>query len=234
MRDQLHIISTRSLNSNRIEQLQHRGWKITMHDFISKKIELSVHITAEALNKNIVLTSQSGVEAFLELIKKLKVSPSDYEVYCIDQATKQAAVQAGLLVKTSAPNALLLAEEVLKQEIRAVTHICGNRRRDELSERLNSGGVEVQNLVSYLTELTPISVYHPYDGLLFFSPSAVDSFLLANDIKQVPCFCIGQTTEGRAKQKGFTRTYTPEVPSEDALVNLVIEHFTSTSVHAKK
>ncbi len=232
---QLHIISTRSLHLNALEQLQHLGWKITLHDFISKKIELPVHVTLEVLTKNIVLTSQTGVEAFIELLKKLQVPLSDYHVHCIAQATKQAAVQAGLLVKTSAPNALLLADEILKyQEISSVTHICGNRRRDELSEKLNSGGVEVKDVVVYHTALTPISIDQAYDGLLFFSPSAIDSFLSANELKQVPCFCIGQTTENHAKQKGFIQTYIPEAPSEVAFVNLVIEHFTTTSVHAKK
>ena len=235
MSNQLHIISTRSLHSDAVEKLHYCGWEITVHDFISKKIKWPDIITADALTKNIVLTSQTGVEAFLELIKKFERSPADYHVHCIAHATKQVAVQAGLLVKTSAPNALLLAEGILKhQEIRSVTHICGNRRRDELSEKLHAGGVEVQDVVAYHTELTPISIDSAYDGLLFFSPSAVDSFLNANDLKQVPCFCIGQTTESHAKQKGFIQTYIPEAPSEDALVILVIEHFTTTKAHAKK
>jgi uroporphyrinogen-III synthase len=235
MSDQLHILSTRSLHSNAVEKLQHSSWKITVHDFISKKIEWQDTVAADSLNKNIVLTSRTGVEAFLDLIKKLQVSPADYHVHCIAQATKQAATQAGLVVNTSAPNALLLAEEIMKhQDIRSVTHICGNRRREELSEILNAGGVEVKDVVAYHTALTPIRVEQPYDGLLFFSPSAVDSFLSANELRQVPCFCIGQTTESHAKQKGFTQTYTPQAPSEDALVNLVIEHFTSTSVHAEE
>jgi uroporphyrinogen-III synthase len=235
MIESLHILSTRSLQANAVEQLQHRAWRITLHDFVSKRIELPAHITAEVLNKNIVLTSQVGVEAFLTLIKKLQLSPADYQVHCISQATKNIAVQAGLFVKTSAPNALLLAEEILQhKDIRSVTHICSNRRRDEFSEKLYSDGVEVQDIVAYRTDLTPISIEQTYDALLFFSPSAVNSFLNANALKQVPCFCIGQTTESYAKQKGFIKTYIPEAPSEDALVNLLIEHFTTTSVHAKK
>jgi uroporphyrinogen-III synthase len=225
---QLHIVSTRSLQSTAVERLHKHGCTVTLHDFISKKLQIPDYATREFLSSDIVLTSQTGVEAFLTLIKKLQLSPADYRTHCIAQATKQAAVQAGLFVKTSAPNALLLAKEILQhKDIRSVTHICGNRRRDEVSEKLNAGGVEVQDVVSYRTELTPISIEQDYDALLFFSPSAVDSFLNGNELKQVPCFCIGQTTESNVKQKGFTQTYIPEAPSEDALVNLVIEHFTT-------
>jgi uroporphyrinogen-III synthase len=235
MSDNLHIISTRSLLSNAVERLQHHSWKVTVHDFISKKLEIHDYITQEFLRSDIVLTSQTGVQAFLALIKKVQLSPADYQVHCIAQATRQAAVQAGLFVKTSAPNALLLAEEILQHKgIRSVTHICGNRRRDELSEKLHAAGVEVQDVVAYRTDYTPISIEQTYDTLLFFSPSAVDSFLSANSLKEVPCFCIGKTTESHAKQKGFAQTYIPEAPSEDALVNLVIEHFATLSAHAKK
>lgn len=235
MSGQLHIMSTRSLHSNAMKRLQDCGWKITVHDFISKQTELPVHITSGAIHKNIVLTSQNGVDAFLRLTEKLQLSADDYIAHCIAEATKRAAIHAGLFVKTTAPNAMFLAEEILKlQDIKSVTHICSNRRLGELFEKLNSAGVEVQEVVSYKTELTPISIEHTFDALLFFSPSAVDSFLSANDLKQVPCFCIGKTTGDYTKQKGFTETYIPGAPSEEALVNLVIEHFTSTSIHVNE
>ena len=32
------------------------------------------------------------------------------------------------------------------------------------------------------------------DGILFFSPSGIKSFLLDNEIKNEVCFCIGNTT----------------------------------------
>ncbi len=231
MSELFHIISTRSIHVDAVGQLKQIGCKITMHDFVRKRIEFDPKTT---LTKDVVLTSPTGVQAFLEMIKELKLSPGDYQVHCIDQLTKQTATQAGLTVKASAPNARMLAEEILKHsEIRLVTHICGNRRRDELSQQLKLRGVEVKDVVAYYTEFASLAVREDYDGIFFFSPGAIDSFLILNGVKQVVCFCIGHTTETHAKQKGFLQTSIPKVSSEKALVSLAIEYLTTT-IHDKK
>jgi uroporphyrinogen-III synthase len=230
-----HIVFTRVPDKVVTSQLTERGWRISAHDFISKQIRIPENIFPDSIHKNIALTSQSGVEAFLMLLNQLQLDRETYRIFCIEQATQQAALQGGLKVQGTAPNATSLADEILKYpDIHCVTHICSNRRRDELSVKLKSKGVEVQDLVAYRTELTPLALNRSYDAIVFFSPSAVDSFLSQNTLLDIPCVCIGKTTESHARQNGYTRTFTPDTPSEAALLEVLFDYFSNPSVHVKE
>ena len=228
-----HIISTRKLNSNQVIELIEKGWTFTQHDFICKVIDIPPRLNRESIQKNIVLTSKSGVGAFLAIAKKLQLDITAFAVHCISQATRETAQAGGLHVQLSAPNASALADEIIKDKsIQSVTHLCSNLRREELSNKLKAANVHVYDLVAYRTEFTPVAIDMSYDAILFFSPSAVDSFLSSNALKSVPCFCIGQTTAQHAKQKGYSLVHAPDAPSEEALLNLLTDYFYKTPAHA--
>lgn len=230
-----HIFSTRKLTSDKLDELQANGWKFTMHDFISKVIHVPADITAQSINKHIVLTSISGVKAFLQIAKQLPLNVADYVVYCISRGTNEYAVASGLNIKSTAPNASALADEILKDaEVKAVTHVSSNLRRDELSDKLNNAGVAVQDVIAYRTEFTPVVLEASYDAIIFFSPSAVDSFLTLNPLKTVPCFCIGKTTADHARQKGYQQTYFADAPSENILLQTIINYYSKTPAHVKE
>jgi uroporphyrinogen-III synthase len=229
-----HIVSTRILNSATVEKLKAEGWKFTMHNFISKQIVLPENIK-ESIHEHVVLTSKTGVEAFLKLTQQSQPDKIKYNLFCVAHATKELALRSGLRIKASAPNASALAEEILKDaSVKSVTHICSNLRRNELSEKLTKAGVQVHEVVAYKTEFTPVVVEQPYEAILFFSPSAVDSFLSRNTLQPVPCFCIGNTTEAHAKQKGYPQTHIPDAPEEEAVLNVMIRYFSKNPAHAKK
>lgn len=231
----LHIVSTRTLASKNARKLIDFGWRLSVHDFITKRVVIPENLSDESIFKNVVLTSQTGVEAFLQIIRQLRLDKLAYSVYCIDQVTLKSAKDAGLLVKASAPHAAALAAEIITaKEVREVTHICSNRRRDELPEKLKSSGVTVFDVVAYQTDLTPVKIESSYDAVVFFSPSTIDSFLLLNPFVDVPCFCIGKTTESHARKANYTETFVPETSREETLIDLLIHHFSNTSVHVKE
>ncbi|HMQ01264.1 MAG TPA: uroporphyrinogen-III synthase [Cyclobacteriaceae bacterium] len=230
-----HIVFTREPGVAATSMFSELGWQVTAHDFISKQISIPEHIVPDLIHKHIVITSQTGVEAFLVLLNQFQLDREAYNVFCIEQATQQAALKGGLKVQATAPNAAALADEILKHtDIHAVTHICSNRRRDELSVKLKSAGIKVQDFVAYRTEPTPVLFNEPYDAIVFFSPSAIDSFLSQNTLVDIPCFCIGKTTETHARQKGYTMTFTPDVPSEEALLKTLFDYFSNSSIHVKE
>jgi uroporphyrinogen-III synthase len=231
----VHIVSTRTLASKSVRKLIDFGWRLSVHDFITKRFVIPENLSGESIGKNVVLTSQTGVEAFLQLISQLQLDKFAYSVFCIDQATLKSAKDAGLHVKASAPHAVALAAEIrARKEIKEVTHLCSNRRRGELSEKLKSSGVTVLDVVAYQTDLTPVRIESSYDAVVFFSPSAIDSFLSLNPFVDVPCFCIGKTTESHARKMNYTDTFVPETSREEALIDLLIHHFSNTSVHVKE
>ena len=221
-----HIVSTRRLTSGIVDELKAKGWMFTDHDFISKLIHVPADLQAQAIRKHVVLTSITGVKAFLEITTQLQLDSDHYQVYCLSRGTREYASASGLDIKSSAPNASALAEEILKDvEVKAVTHVSSNLRRDELSDKLIKAGVAVHDVIAYRTEFTPIVIDHSYDAIIFFSPSAVDSFLSLNGLQQVPCFCLGKTTAVYAKQEGYQHTYIPEAPAEDILLKTIINYY---------
>lgn len=230
-----YIVATRKLTSGKLMDLQAKGWTFTHHDFISKVIHVPDDLTAQSIQKHVVLTSITGVKSFLQIATQLHLNVADYVIYCISRGTKEYAAASGLTIKATALNASLLADEILKDTaVKAVTHVCSNLRREELSGKLMKSGVYVNDVTAYRTEFTPIAIEASYDALVFFSPSAVDSFLTINPLQQVPCFCIGKTTADYARQKGYQATLTAEAPSEDFLLQTIINYYSKSPAHVKE
>lgn len=230
-----HIISTRKLTSDKIEELQAKGWRFTQHDFISKIIQVPDDLTAASIHNHIVLTSITGVKSFLQIAAQLNLNLADYMIYCISRGTKEYAAATGLNIKETALNASALADEILKDmDVKAVTHVSSNLRRDELSDKLTKSGVAVQDVTAYQTGFTPVVIATTYDAIVFFSPSAIDSFLSINKFHNVPCFCIGNTTRDYAKQNGYQQVYVAEAPSENFLLQTIINFYSNTPAHVKK
>jgi uroporphyrinogen-III synthase len=207
-------------------------WKVTHADFIKKNINLPENI--EINHNTIVLTSQPAVQCWMEIARRLGLNFSDYKIFCLEFATKTLAEQNGLNIAGAAPNASALADIILKdRSIKAVTFICGNKRRPELPEKLKKNGVDVLETEAYETKFTPIKVDQPCDAVLFFSPSGVESFLSLNAVAPI-CFCIGNTTAAYAKQSGFKKILTSESSSTESLLKTLISYYSTSIVHAEK
>ena len=233
MNSTTHIVSTKKLTVDQIHQLKLNGIKIIHADFIKRKIQLPNELIASEIVKTIVITSKTGVKAFNEIIKRLKLNTSDYNIYCIELATQQEALKYNLRVKGVAKDADLLAEEILKDKsIQTVTFICSNIRREELPEKLRANGIKVNEVIGYHTELTPEKINENYSGVLFYSPSTIDSFLRLNKINDAVAFCIGKTTAQYAKQSGFKKIEVAEVASVNELIKTAILYYSKKSVHA--
>ena len=48
--------------------------------------------------------------------------------------------------------------------------------------------------------LNPMKFHQLFDGILFFSPSGVQSFMVENSMESAMAFCIGETTASEAKK----------------------------------
>jgi len=75
----------------------------------------------------------------------------------------------------------------------------------------------------YETEPTPLAVGKS-DGILFFSPSAVESYLKQNTITNQMCFCIGQTT-ANALQNVTKNTVVANKPTIENTIIQSINHY---------
>lgn len=202
------------------------GLTVTQANFIRKTIQVPDNIDQLSLRPAIVLTSKTAVQAWMEIVKLLKLDVKQYPVYCLALATQTFCIQYGLNIAGVAADAYLLADVILKDKsITAVTVVCGNRRRDELPDRLKAKGIVVHEIEAYQTEQSPIKIEQSYKGVLFFSPSAVDSFLSLNSSNSVACFCLGNTTGNHARKSGYAEVHVADAHTPEALVETVIQHY---------
>ena len=67
-------------------------------------------------------------------------------------------------------------------------------RRDTITNAFQKNNIIFEEIEVYHTHLTPHKIDNQVDGILFFSPSAVQSYVKENTITNEICFCIGATT----------------------------------------
>lgn len=233
MKAPYHILSTKILSPELVQQLKAIGISVTQHDFINTCIHLPENLLKETIQDVIVLTSKTAVDAWVQIADVLQLNKNQHRIYCLSEGTLKLASSNGFTVAGIATNGALLADQILKNKnIHSVTLVCGNRRRDELPNNLKTGGVTVNEIVAYRTEPTPLAITSPIDGVLFFSPSGVDSFLSKNSVGSAVAFCLGETTAEHAQVKGFKINRMADAHTPAALVKSVLDHFKNKIVHA--
>lgn len=60
--------------------------------------------------------------------------------------------------------------------LRKIVFFCGNKRLQTIPEKLANNGIAVEEVIVYETIETAANIKKQYDGILFYSPSAVQSF----------------------------------------------------------
>jgi uroporphyrinogen-III synthase len=194
MKQPIRILSTRKLLVNQKQFLLNANISIVEADFIS------IHqkkVAVETINENLIFTSQNSVVSLIEnlgssdtltLLKQKKV-------FCVGMKTKSLLEENGFNVIAYTGYAADLAEIItLIYGREKFTFFSGNLRRDTLPDALTNAEVVFNEIQVYETILTPQKVSGPFEGILFFSPSGVESYLKDNKISNQTCFCIGTTT----------------------------------------
>ena len=226
MKTLFHIVSTKVLRPELAQQLEAMGASVTQHNFINTYIHLPENLSKEFIDDVIVLTSKTAVEAWVQIVALLNLDMTKHRIYCLSEGTQKLVVSKGFTVAGAAINASLLADEVLKdRNIHSVTFVCGNLRHNKLPEQLKNAGLNVHEAIAYKTDLSPIAIKKPCDGILFFSPSAVDSYISVNKAASSVAFCLGETTAARSQERGFKNIRVADAHTEAALVRTSINHY---------
>lgn len=107
-----------------------------------------------------------------------------------------------------------------------VLFFCGDQRREELPVLLRQAGFLVHEKVVYRTVLQPQKIARRYDGIAFFSPSAVESFFSVNagDAATV-FFAIGRTTAAAIRARTGREAMVSSRPDKEVLIQQMIAHF---------
>lgn len=204
---EISILSTKSLKPNQRDLLLGAGFKLVAYDAIEISF-LSFEIPK--VIENAIFTSQNGVRSFLKNIFEAK--PVEYQVafqkalgnikvFCVGQKTKALLEENRLKATETAKNAQELGEIIIKNyKNNTFYFFCGNLRRTELPEILKNNNISFSEVKTYKTELKPKKFDQKWDGILFFSPSAVQSYISENKNTNAIAFCIGDTTAANANK----------------------------------
>ena len=219
MTKQINILSTKKLLSNQKQDLLNANFNLTEEDFIETKIK---KFELNKVNDNLIFTSQNAVKSVLQHPKCDKLK--DKNVFVVGLKTKSLLEENGFKVDVHTDYALDLSEIIsliyYKEEF---TFFCGNLRREVLPNTLKENKIVFNEIEVYETNLTSKKITNKLDGILFFSPSAVESYLTKNTIKNEICFCIGETTAEALEEKEINNIIIAEKPSVDNVIDEVIE-----------
>ena len=237
--NRINILSTRSIDNALIQDASSKNIDIDVISFIKTERVLTAGVLnevqkASAESAAVAFTSSNAVEAVAAGLDLLKTNPFHWKIYCIGQATRHSVVKyfgEGSIAGV-ADNAKELAGAILDAKVKDIIFFCGDQRRDELPGLLKKNSIEVKEIVVYQTIATPEKLEKNYEGILFFSPSAVKSFF-GNNIPgdQVVLFAIGNTTANEIKNFSKNKVLVGDSPDAKMLLQKAIEFFQTNSIH---
>lgn len=229
----INILSTRPLDNSLLEEAAKKSIAIEVLSFIETipidTIEVQQEIEQAILQSaTVVFTSMNAIEA---VAAQLEDQQPDWQIYTMGTTSQQLVKEyfgedklAGA-ASSAAELAELIAEESGTGEI---IFFCGDQRRDELPDSLRSNNIEVHEIEVYHTIEVPHKIRKHYDGVLFFSPSAVRSFFSMNKADaQTILFAIGETTAKEIGKFTKNKVIMGEEPGKESLVREMIDFFST-------
>lgn len=184
------VLSTKVLHTTQRDLVKHFDIQFVERDYIQVRL-LDFHV--DHLFDYLLITSQNAVKSLLQHASHadLKRKP----VFCVGIKTKALLEASGWHVVAWAHYAIDLAPMITRDYPNAkISFFNGNLRSAVLPIALQSAKMEFNEFQVYQTELTCELLTIKLDGICFYSPSGVYSYLQQNEIGEEVCFCIGKTT----------------------------------------
>lgn len=226
----IEILSTREINRELLQKaaLQHINVETLAFIKIVPGMSRETTTLVQSLSMQKATVIFTSVNAVKAVTPQLIVAPP-WTIFCIGGATKDAVMQRfdHSAVIATAKSAALLSEKIIAHgSIKEVIFFCGNRRMDHLPKTLGASGIKVREIVVYQTEYTPVSIQKEYQGILFFSPSAVYSFFSVNTVPEhTVLFSIGETTTAAIASCCSNTVITSQWPGEQEMLDRVAAYF---------
>jgi uroporphyrinogen-III synthase len=226
-----HILSTRPVNQSQVEDAKLKAIQIDVISFIETEAIQTIEVQQEiewasTEQAAVVFTSMNAVESVTGMLDGFIPT---WRIYCIGFKTKELITSyfGADAIAGTADNASELADTIIEhEEYDEIIFFCGNQRRDALPRKLRKLDIDVNEIVVYETITVHHTVDKKYDGILFFSPSAVESFFKKNVLpKSTVVFAIGNTTAETVHKRCPNKILISDQPGKDELVAQAILYF---------
>lgn len=190
------ILSTKKLSKALINKLCDAKIGLVEKNFIQTK---SIDFETPQLNDYLIFTSKQAVKSVLKSDIENVLSKS---CLCVGSKTRSFLEKKGFTVIESVDYAEELIQLIeSKYKTNSFTFFCGKIRRNTIPAFFQQNKIAYNEIVVYETKLKPHQIKETYDGVLFYSPSGVNSFLEKNTLENKTCFCIGTTTAKTLENK---------------------------------
>lgn len=233
MNKRRHIISTTQLPEQLLKKLAEHDIRVDVVPFITISTNISEAdarriVELASTDATVAFTSVNSVKAVVEILQ----TEVRWRIFCLRGATfesvKERFGEHG--IAGSAADSSALVEMIKADSPQTLVFFCGNLRHDAIPNELPAAGIPVEEIRVYHTTLTPVRVMRDYDGILFGSPSSVESFFSLNKVSSSQAlFAMGHTTAAFIQEKATNEVQLPDEPGKDALVDLVISYFMNSS-----
>lgn len=191
----LHLFSSKGINMDVIPFI---ATLPLVNNYLIQKInELAVRpITA-------IFTSANAVKAVANLLGKQSVN---WTFACLDKATNYEVQHhfPDSKIVITAKDATLLSQSLVaaQHECNPFVFFCGSKSLNTIPTVLATNDIAMEQLMVYQTQIKSAPIEKYYNGILFMSPSAVDSYFVCNNFpKNAVAFCIGATTADALTKK---------------------------------
>ena len=198
------VLSTKTLDSDVLAYAQVQNLDVKCLDFIETK---GLPFDIAGINPEnfdaVAFTSPNAVKYFFGSDKATMLL-NGKQIFGLQGKTKNDLLSHGVSVNTLASSAAELATEIIKAKtVNSLLHVCGTQKLTVLQEKLEAAGITYVELPIYQTILNSNQkVNEPFNAILFFSPSGVESFLTENNFAdETVCCCIGTTTAQALSEK---------------------------------
>ena len=213
------ILSTKKLSKALKKKFSDAKIELVEKNFIQTK---SISFETPQLNDYLVFTSKQAVKSVLKSDVKNVHSIS---CLCVGSKTRNFLEKKGFTVIESADYAEDLIQIIdSKYKSNSFTFFCGNIRKNTIPNYFQQNKIAYNETIVYETKLKPHQIKEPFDGVLFFSPSGVNSFLEKNSLKNRICFCIGTTT-AKALENRTKNIVIASQPTVEHVINEVIKFY---------
>ncbi|MAN28656.1 MULTISPECIES: uroporphyrinogen-III synthase [Mesonia] len=209
------VLTTKKLTKSQESLLFNAG--ISWVNYSAIQIEFNKNIIIPATIENAIITSKN---AWLAVKGNTKIESA----FVVGSKTEKILNEANIAIIEKADNAKELADQIIQKHAeKSFTFLCGNKRRNELPKMLQQHQIKLNEIEVYKTKLNPKEFQQEFDGILFFSPSAVQSFFQVNKSKGEVAFCIGNTTANEAKKYTNKIIIANQPTIENVIVQVVKE-----------
>ena len=218
------VLSTKLLSPKQKEIIESTGISLTEYNAIQINFKkFSIDLSFD----NYILTSQNAVRGFLRAFDDMPLPEKRKEAlskncFCVGEKTSALLRENGLNVVKAAKNSKELGQFIAENhKNESFLFICGNRRREDLPAILSKYTIQYKEIIAYHTINNEQSLHGDFEGVLFYSPSGVQSFTSSNDLGSSTAFCIGDSTAREAHRFSKNVIVSKEQSIESVLQSVI-------------